>query len=95
MTTHTLFRRPHRLITQRHDGSALHYVTLNRFPVDSKFLDPIFNLDCDPVLKTGFRLLRASLIVAVKPQLFKILPRQIADRRIPFRQLPQAGIVIP
>ena len=52
---------------------------LNRFPVKSKFLDPIFYLDFDLVLKTGFRLLGAGLIVAFEPQPFQILPRQIAD----------------
>jgi hypothetical protein len=55
-------------------------VKLNRFPVKSKFLDPILNQDFDLVLKTVFRLLGAGLIVAFEPQLFKILPRQIADR---------------
>lgn len=55
-------------------------IRLNRLPVKSNFLDPIFNLDFDLFLKTYFRFLLAVLNMAFQPQLFQILPGQVADR---------------
>lgn len=54
-------------------------IELNRFPVKGDFLDPIFNLDFDLFLKTYFRFLLTVLNMAFHPQLFQILPRQVAD----------------
>ena len=60
-------------------GQCKTKVKLDRFPVKSPLLDPIFNLDLDLIFKTGFRFLFAGLIVALQPQLLQVLPRKVAD----------------